>query len=69
MYKALYLNVLIYGAPCLATLVSCNPSGTVETLSKPRTSCDNRSVSDVPSKVADAQSMSMQHDAYEKAAK
>ncbi len=49
-------------SPCMATLGSCNPSRTAGTLSKPRTSCDNRSASDNPNGEAEVRSRGMQHD-------
>ncbi len=56
IYKALYLSVLMYGAPAY------NPFETAGTLSKPSTSCDNRSASDDPSGDAEASCRSVQHD-------
>ncbi len=52
--------------PCLSTLVSCNPSGTVGTLSKPRTSRKNRSASDADDEDAETRSRNMQQDDLDK---
>ncbi len=59
-------------SPCMATLVSCNPPGTVGTLAKPRISCDNRPASGDPGGDAEARSRRMRRQttiAYEKAAR